>query len=81
MKIAVVKEDAAGETRCSATPETVKKFTALGAEVAVESGAGSAASVTDEAFLYACEQVRFRRCAFKALMRDDGRKWERVYEG
>ena len=50
MKIAVVKEDAAGETRCSATPETVKKFTALGAEVAVESGAGSAASVTDEAF-------------------------------
>ena len=50
MKIAVVKEDAAGETRCSATPETVKKFTALGAEGAVESGAGSAASVTDEAF-------------------------------
>ena len=50
MKIAVVKEDAAGETRCSATPETVKKFTALGAEVAVESGAGSTASVTDEAF-------------------------------
>jgi NAD(P) transhydrogenase subunit alpha len=50
VKIAVVKEDAAGETRCAATPETVKKFTALGAEVAVESSAGSMASITDEAF-------------------------------
>jgi NAD(P) transhydrogenase subunit alpha len=50
VKIAVVKEDAAGETRCAATPETVKKFTALGAEVAVESGAGSMASIADEAF-------------------------------
>ena len=35
MKIAVLKETAAGETRCAAIPETVKKFVALGAEVAV----------------------------------------------
>ena len=35
MKIAVLKE-AAGESRCAAIPETVKKFIALGAEVAVE---------------------------------------------
>jgi len=40
MKIAVLKESAPGETRCAATPETVKKFAALGAEVAVEAGAG-----------------------------------------
>ena len=50
MKIAVLKETAPGETRCAAIPETVKKFTALGAEVAVESGAGDGASVTDSEF-------------------------------
>jgi hypothetical protein len=38
-------------------------------------------TVSDEAFLFACEQMKFRRCAFKALVRDDGRKWERIYEG
>ena len=40
MKIAVVRETASGETRVAASPETVKKFIGLGAEVAVESGAG-----------------------------------------
>jgi NAD(P) transhydrogenase subunit alpha len=49
MKIAVLKE-AAGETRCAAIPETVKKFIALGAEVAVEKGAGDTASVSDADF-------------------------------
>ncbi|HKX89381.1 MAG TPA: NAD(P) transhydrogenase subunit alpha [Sphingopyxis sp.] len=50
MKIAVLKETAAGETRCAAIPETVKKFAALGAEIAVEHGAGEAASVSDAEF-------------------------------
>jgi len=50
MKIAVLKETAAGETRCAAIPETVKKLVGLGAEVAVESGAGAGASVTDADF-------------------------------
>ncbi|MFL6775849.1 MAG: NAD(P)(+) transhydrogenase (Re/Si-specific) subunit alpha, partial [Sphingomicrobium sp.] len=49
MKIAVLKE-AAGETRCAAIPETVKKFVALGADVAVESGAGENASISDADF-------------------------------
>jgi NAD(P) transhydrogenase subunit alpha len=47
VKIAVLKETAAGERRVSATPETVKKFTALGANVAVEAGAGDTASFAD----------------------------------
>ena len=47
MKIAVVRETASGETRVAATPETVKKFIGLGAEVAVEAGAGEQASVPD----------------------------------
>src|SRR3954464_9266913 len=49
MKIAVLKE-AAGETRCAAIPETVKKFMALGAEVTIERGAGGAASISDADF-------------------------------
>jgi NAD(P) transhydrogenase subunit alpha len=49
MKVAVLKE-AAGETRCAAIPETVKKFIALGAEVAIERGAGEAASIADADF-------------------------------
>ncbi|HYZ47332.1 MAG TPA: NAD(P) transhydrogenase subunit alpha [Sphingomonas sp.] len=47
MKIAVLKELSEGERRVSATPETVKKFTGLGAAVAVEVGAGLTASVAD----------------------------------
>ena len=46
MKIAVLKE-AADESRVAAIPETVKKFIALGAEVAIERGAGEGASVAD----------------------------------
>ncbi len=50
MKIAILKERAEGETRVAATPETAKKFIGLGNEVAVEAGAGLAASITDDAF-------------------------------
>lgn len=44
MKIAALKETAAGERRVSISPETVKKFIALGAAVTVEKGAGDSAS-------------------------------------
>ena len=47
MKIAVLKERAEGERRVAASPETVKKFIALGASVAIEKGAGLTASVSD----------------------------------
>jgi H+-translocating NAD(P) transhydrogenase subunit alpha len=47
VKIAVLKEVAIGETRVAASPETVKKFIGLGASVAVEKGAGVAASISD----------------------------------
>jgi len=50
MKIAVLKETADGESRVSATPETVKKFIGLGASVAVEQGAGAGAAIDDAAF-------------------------------
>ncbi|MDP8912060.1 MAG: Re/Si-specific NAD(P)(+) transhydrogenase subunit alpha [Pseudomonadota bacterium] len=48
MKIAIIKEAAEGERRVAATPETVKKYIALGATVSVEAGAGAAASIKDQ---------------------------------
>jgi H+-translocating NAD(P) transhydrogenase subunit alpha len=50
MKIAILKERRPHETRVAATPETVKKLKALGAEVTIETGAGSAAAYTDQAY-------------------------------
>ncbi len=47
MKIAVAKELDASESRVAAVPETVKKFKLLGAEVAVEPGAGVKSGVPD----------------------------------
>ena len=64
MKIAVLKE-AAGETRCAATPETAKKFIALGAEVSVEKGAGGNASIGDSDFEEAGAKVASRKDALK----------------
>ena len=47
MKFGVLKETAAIETRVAATPETVKKLIGLGGTVAVESGAGAHARISD----------------------------------
>ncbi|PJG45931.1 NAD(P) transhydrogenase subunit alpha [Sphingobium sp. LB126] len=47
MKIGILRELASGERRVSGTPETVKKFLGLGAQVAVEAGAGLAAAIAD----------------------------------
>jgi len=47
MKVAVAAEGDAGEPRVAATPETVKKMIALGAEVAVEPGAGIKSGILD----------------------------------
>ncbi|MFY8193571.1 MAG: NAD(P) transhydrogenase subunit alpha [Novosphingobium sp.] len=57
MKIAVLRERATGESRVSASPETVKKFIALGATVAVESGAGITASISDDDYRAAGAEV------------------------
>jgi NAD(P) transhydrogenase subunit alpha len=60
MKIAVLKEQAAGEARVAATPETVKKFIGLGAQVSVEAGAGLTASVADADYAAAGASVADR---------------------
>ncbi|MEI7464328.1 MAG: Re/Si-specific NAD(P)(+) transhydrogenase subunit alpha [Burkholderiales bacterium] len=50
MLIGVPLETAAWETRVAVTPETAKKLTALGHTLRIQSGAGVAASATDEAY-------------------------------
>jgi NAD(P) transhydrogenase subunit alpha len=50
MKIAIPKELRDHETRVAASPETVRKFVALGAEVLIEKGAGQGAAIPDQAF-------------------------------
>lgn len=57
MKIGILKERRAHEKRCAATPETVKKYIGLGAEVVVEAGAGVAASISDAAFAAAGAKI------------------------
>ena len=66
MKIAVIKESAPGETRCAAIPETVKKFIALGASVAVEGGTGEHALIADADFEAAGAAVGSRNEVLKA---------------
>jgi NAD(P) transhydrogenase subunit alpha len=50
MRIGILKEAQAGETRVSATPATVEQLLKLGYDVVVQTGAGEAASFADDAF-------------------------------
>ena len=50
MKLHVPKELADGEPRVGATPDTVKRYRALGFDVSVERGAGSRSRIPDAAF-------------------------------
>ena len=57
MRLAVLKETRPAETRVSATPDTVKKLAGLGISVAVESGAGLTASISDADFVAAGAEI------------------------
>lgn len=50
MKLAVLKEHRPYETRVAATPETVKKLSALGFTITIEHGAGASAHFPDRAY-------------------------------
>ena len=61
MRIGVPKETHAGERRVATTPEVAQQLIKLGFGVAVESGAGAAASYSDEAYRGAgCELIASR---------------------
>ena len=57
MRIAVPRETDGGEPRVAATPETIKKFKSLGADVAVARGAGLASGIPDAEFEAAGAQI------------------------
>ena len=50
MKIGIPKEIHEGEKRVASTPEAAEKIIKLGFEISIESGAGLAADITDEAY-------------------------------
>ena len=64
MQIGVPAETAVGETRVAMTPETAKKLKSQGHTVRVQSGAGVAASVTDEAYAAAGAEITDAAGAF-----------------
>jgi H+-translocating NAD(P) transhydrogenase subunit alpha len=53
MKIAVVIEIDPGEPRVAATPDTIKKLKALGADIAVQPGAGVKSGILDSDYVQA----------------------------
>ncbi len=67
--IAVLRERAPGESRVAATPDSVKRLAALGAQVAVEAGAGAAAAYPDAD--YAAAGARVAPTAVEALQEAD----------
>jgi NAD(P) transhydrogenase subunit alpha len=68
MRIGIPAETRPGETRVAATPETVKKLLAAKHQIIVQSGAGIASSVTDEAFVAAGAQIGSAAEAFQCDM-------------
>ena len=58
MRIAVPAETSAVEPRVAVTPETVRKYIGLGAEVVVQAGAGIASGIPDREFEAAGASVR-----------------------
>jgi NAD(P) transhydrogenase subunit alpha len=64
MLIGIPAESLIGETRVAVTPETVKKLKAQGHTLRVQSGAGVAASVTDDAFVAAGAEITDASGAF-----------------
>jgi NAD(P) transhydrogenase subunit alpha len=50
MKVAIIKERRAYERRVAASPDSIKRMVEMGLQVAAETGAGSEASFTDDAF-------------------------------
>jgi NAD(P) transhydrogenase subunit alpha len=57
MRLAVLKERRPAETRVAATPETVKKFIALGCTVAIEAGAGLPSGIPDADYAAAGAEI------------------------
>jgi len=65
MKIGVPAEGAAGETRVTVSPDTIKAFVKKGLEVAVEAGAGKGSFISDDQ--YAAAGAKIAKTAGEAV--------------
>ncbi len=68
MLIGIPTETTVGETRVALTPETAKKLKAQGHTIRIQSGAGVAASVTDEAFMAAGAEITDAAGAYACVL-------------
>ena len=50
MKVGIIKERRPGELRVAITPDTVKKYMAMGLSIFIESKAGLTAAITDQSY-------------------------------
>jgi H+-translocating NAD(P) transhydrogenase subunit alpha len=66
VKVAAIKESAPGERRVALVPEAVARLTALGIETLIETGAGTAAWYSDDAYTAAGATVLDRDAIRKA---------------
>lgn len=57
MRLTILRERRADEARVAATPDTVKKLIGLGLTVAVETGAGNLAAISDDEFSAAGAEI------------------------
>lgn len=67
MKISIPKESIEFERRVAASPETVKKYVALGCDVTVQKGAGLASNVPDKAYEEAGAKIA---ASYEACVKD-----------
>jgi len=63
MRLAILKEQDADETRAGATPETVRKLAATGIEIGVEAGLGAGCGIADASYAEAGATVSERETA------------------
>ena len=66
MLLGILKESAPGETRVALLPESLKSLIAQGIAITVESGAGTAAGASDEAYIGAGATVTADRASILA---------------
>ena len=84
MKLIVLKETEARETRVAATPDTVKKLIGLGHSIAIEKSAGLSAGYTDAAYEDAGAEIKTKAAALKsadALLSVRAPDWSKISKG
>ena len=74
MRIGVLTETEAGETRVAVVPESVKKYAALGAEIVVQAGAGKNAGIPDAEFESAGARIAGSAAEAADEVADHGRR-------